>query len=129
MSEVDDRVDELLQKLPLNDSRHWCESPEGCACMGCVNVSHKVPITKAQWKRWLFQQRLTETDLNQLADASGPEHIIIRKLIHTIRAIQCEWEMPSPFVQYAERSKNPFFGIGARQYAKGNFHKIKDGKI
>ncbi len=92
MSKVEDRVDELMMNVPLEDSRRWCEAKEGCACMGCVNGSQKIPITKAQWRSWLDRQRLTEMELDQLAEAPGPQRIIIRKLIHTIRAIQSEWD-------------------------------------
>ncbi len=105
MSKVEDRVDELMVDVPLEHSRRWCEAKEGCACMGCVNGSQKIPITRAQWQSWLDRQRLDEMDLHQLAEASTPEHIIIRKLIHTIRAIQSEWDNPPTFGRYSGAMK------------------------
>lgn len=46
------RVDALIITLPEDDRYRWC-SAVCCACLGCVNIHHKLPITEDEWMEWV----------------------------------------------------------------------------
>lgn len=51
----DAEVKQRLRTMLFHHAARWCEpGPQGCACLGCANVSGglmKAGVTKEQWAR------------------------------------------------------------------------------
>lgn len=49
-------MDEIMAKMPINWRYYWCESEKGCACAGCANRAGqltKLGYSKKDWEEWI----------------------------------------------------------------------------
>lgn len=45
-------IDKLMKSIYYPNRYRWCEAGL-CGCMGCVNRSDNLPITKEEWREWV----------------------------------------------------------------------------
>lgn len=60
----EEEIDRIMRSKKLYDSwkYRWCDC-WACACMGCVNRTRAVDITRKEWENWIERHPLDKSKL------------------------------------------------------------------